>query len=179
MLLNSSIFLSDDGSSYLTMVNFMKTAPFIVVLELVLIALPIIFHGIYGIYIVYLAKNNAFQYKYLRNWGFYLQRITAIIMLIFLIWHVYTLRLTHHVPEDIMATLVGYLHNPLFLALYIIGVVASIYHLSNGLFTFCITWGICVGERAQKIFSICAMIIFAAISILAVGILIKLSLLPL
>ena len=89
-MLNSSIFLGNEA--YMNMVNFMKHAPFVIVLELVLIAIPLIFHGLYGIYIVYLAKNNALQYKYYRNVAFYLQRITSLIMLAFLVLHVYTLR---------------------------------------------------------------------------------------
>ena len=142
----------------MTMVNFMKHAPFVIVLELVLIAIPLIFHGLYGIYIVYLAKNNALQYKYYRNVAFYLQRITSLIMLAFLVWHVYTLRFAG-----------------VSFVLYVIGIVASIYHLTNGIFTFCITWGICVGDRAQKFFATCAILLFVVMSIWAVGILLALA----
>lgn len=172
-LLNSSIFLGNDA--YMTMVNFMKNAPFIIVLELVLIAIPIIFHGIYGIYIVYLAKNNVLKYKYYRNWAFYLQRISSLIVLAFIIWHVYTLRISMHTPDGVFAALLGMLHNPLTFVLYVIGVIATVYHFTNGLFTFCITWGICVGDRAQKIFAICSTLLFIVISIWAVGILLALA----
>ena len=178
MLLNSSVFISGN-ESYLAMVNFMKNTPFIFIAEIIIIAIPIIFHGLYGIYIVYLAKNNALRYTYYRNWGFYLQRITALIVLVFLIWHVWTLRISVHEPEMIMSTLIGFLQNPITFALYIIGVVASMYHFANGMFTFCITWGICVGDRSQKVFAAVAMLFFAAISILAIAILIKLSMIPL
>ena len=172
-LLNSSIFLGNEA--YLTMVNFMKHAPFVIILELVLIAIPLIFHGIYGIYIVYLAKNNALQYNYYRNVAFYLQRITSLILLAFVIWHVYTLRLTTGSPEDVYAVLLATLQNPLTFVLYVIGIVASIYHFTNGIFTFCITWGICVGDRAQKIFAICAILLFVFFSLWAVGILLALA----
>lgn len=172
-LLNSSIFLGNEA--YLTMVNFMKHAPFVIILELVLIAIPLIFHGIYGIYIVYLAKNNALQYKYYRNVAFYLQRITSLILLAFVIWHVYTLRIAAGSPEGVFATLVATLQNPLTFVLYVIGIVASIYHFTNGIFTFCITWGICVGDRAQKIFAACAILLFVFFSLWAVGILLALA----
>ena len=173
LLLNSSIFLGSEA--YLAMVNFMKNAPFIIVLELVLIAIPIIFHGIYGIYIVYLAKNNVLKYKYYRNFAFYLQRITSLIVLAFLLWHVYTLRLATHSPEGVMGVLLTTLQTPLYFVLYVVGVVAAIYHFTNGLFTFCITWGICVGDRAQKIFAICAVGLFVVMSLWAVGILLSLA----
>ena len=172
-MLNSSIFLGNEA--YMTMVNFMKHAPFVIVLELVLIAIPLIFHGLYGIYIVYLAKNNALQYKYYRNVAFYLQRITSLIMLAFLVWHVYTLRIAGGGTEDVYGILVSTLQDPVGFILYVVGIVASIYHLTNGIFTFCITWGICVGDRAQKFFATCAILLFVVMSIWAVGILLALA----
>ncbi len=178
MLLNSSVFISGN-ESYLALINFMKTAPFVVILEVVVIAIPIIFHGLYGIYIVYLAKNNALKYTYYRNWAFYLQRITALIVLVFLIWHVWVLRLSTHEPQLVINTLAGLLHNPVTFALYIIGVVASMYHFANGLFTFCITWGICVGDRSQKVFATVAGAFFVLISLFAIAILVKISIMPL
>ena len=172
-MLNSSIFLGNEA--YMTMVNFMKHAPFVIVLELVLIAIPLIFHGLYGIYIVYLAKNNALQYKYYRNVAFYLQRITSLIMLAFLVWHVYTLRIAGGGTEDVYGILVSTLQDPVGFILYVVGIVASIYHLTNGIFTFCITWGICVGDIAQKFFATCAILLFVVMSIWAVGILLALA----
>lgn len=172
-LLNSAVFISNEA--YLQVINFMKNAPFIIVLELVLIAIPILFHGIYGIYIAFLAKNNAFQYRYYRNLAFYLQRLTGFVVLAFLICHVYTLRIAVHSPESVMAVLMAQMQNPLILLLYIAGVVGSVFHLTNGLFTFCITWGICVGDRAQKIFALCAVALFVVMSVWAVGILLTLS----
>ena len=172
-MLNSSIFLGNEA--YMTMVNFMKSFPCIELLEIGLIAIPIIFHGIYGIYIVYLAKNNVLKYKYYRNLAFYLQRFTSLIVLAFIIWHVYTLRIAPVSAEGTFAALLSMLQNPLTFVLYVIGVVATVYHFTNGLFTFCITWGICVGDRAQKIFAICATALFILISIWAVGILLALA----
>ena len=172
-LLNSSVFISN--AAYLQVINFMKNAPFIIVLELVLIAIPIIFHGIYGIYIAFLAKNNAFQYRYYRNLAFYLQRVTSIILLAFIIWHVYTVRMAVHTPEGVIGVLLAQMQNPLTLVLYVIGVVSAVFHFTNGLFTFCITWGICVGDRAQKIFALCAVALFVVMSVWAVGILLTLS----
>lgn len=182
LMINASVFMGG-FEGYNTFVTVMKSESlklYITAAEIIIIALPLIFHGIYGLYIVYKAKNNALDYKYYRNWAFYLQRITAIIIVIFLVFHVFFLRLNgHETSEDVIYTLVAILQNPLYLVLYIIGVVASIYHLTNGLFTFCITWGICQGEKAQRIFSICAILLFFAVSIFAVAILIKIMMIPL
>lgn len=178
ILLNGSVLISGN-ESYLALITFMKTAPFIWVLEIIIIALPLLFHAIYGIWIVYLAKNNILKYTYYRNWCFYLQRLTAIIVVIFLLFHVSMLRFMVHEPQAIINQLAGILHNPLYFVLYIIGVLASIYHFANGLFTFCITWGICVGERAQKIFSWAVVAIFIVLSALAITILTKIATMPL
>ena len=172
-LLNSSIFLGNEA--FAAVCDFMRNAPFVIVLELVLIAIPIIFHGIYGIYIVYMAKNNVMQYKYYRNLAFYLQRITSLIVLVFLLWHVYTLRIAPYISAGPVPDIIAILHNPLYFVLYIAGVEAAIYHLTNGLFTFCLTWGICTGDRAQKIFAAAAVLIFAVMSLWACGILLCLA----
>ena len=62
--------------------------PIFLGLEIFGVALPILFHAIYGIYIALQAKNNPGRYGYVRNWQFALQRWTAWFLVIFLIWHV-------------------------------------------------------------------------------------------
>lgn len=167
LLLNSTAL--GGPLTYLNTINGMREVPFIIVAELVIIALPIIFHAIYGVYIVYLSKNNALRYNYLKNWMFYLQRITAIIVTIFVLFHVFTLRIFTTDSVDVLVTFVNMLQNPLCFVFYCIGVIASIYHFSNGLFTFFITWGIIQGPRIQNIFSALTMALFVALSILAIA----------
>ena len=66
--------------------------PIFMGLELGGIAVPLLFHGIYGIYIALQAKNNPGNYSYTRNINFALQRWTAWFLVVFLIWHVGYLR---------------------------------------------------------------------------------------
>ena len=68
----------------------LEFTPFKIVLEFVVIYLPLIFHAVYGIYIAFTAKNNLGRFSFFRNWMFFLQRVSGIITLIFLVWHVYT-----------------------------------------------------------------------------------------
>lgn len=160
---------------YLKTIDGMRGIPFIILAELAIIALPIIFHAFYGIYIVYVSKNNVLRYKYARNWMFYLQRITAIVVTFFVLFHVFTLRIFTSDSVDVIVTFVAMLQNPLCFIFYCIGVIASIYHFSNGLFTFFITWGILQGDRIQKIFTIITVLIFAALSVLALATLWKIA----
>jgi succinate dehydrogenase / fumarate reductase cytochrome b subunit len=51
---------------------------------------------------------------------------------------------------------------------YILGVVATAFHLGNGIWTFLITWGITIGQRSQRI----SQVITTALSLIvsAIGI---------
>ena len=74
-------------------------------LEVFAIALPILFHAIYGIYIAAQAKNNPGNYGYVRNWQFAVQRYTAWLLIPFLIWHVGYMRVWE---KGIMGTHINY-----------------------------------------------------------------------
>jgi len=174
LTLNSTVFFGGN-ETYEFVIKGMKGIPLIEFAEIFIIAIPIIFHGIYGLWIVYVAKNNVLKFTYYRNWAFYLQRITAIITLVFLLFHVYTLRLTSHDPAQVINTFVNQLQNPLYFALYIIGVLSAIYHFANGIFTFLITWGITIGDRSQNFFSKFSIAFFFAVGILGISILYTIS----
>ena len=61
--------------------------------------------------------------------------------------------------DNIFATLAEHLDNPVILIVYIVGILASIIHLSNGIWLALITWDITIGPRAQRISTfICAVI---------------------
>lgn len=147
--------------------GFMGNLPFQILLEIFIIFLPLAYHAIYGFYIAYTAKNNVGQYNYLRNWLFYLQRITGIITLVFVVWHVWQTRLQvalygTEVNFQMMETILA---NPVALWLYIIGVLSAIFHFANGIWGFCVTWGITLSPRSQVITTYVTMAIFVALSI--------------
>src|SRR5690554_5569319 len=75
-----------------TTVEFLESIPGLWVLELLLIALPLLIHSIMGVIIVLQASNNPRNYPYLRNWLFYFQRITGLIIIAFLMYHLYTVK---------------------------------------------------------------------------------------
>ncbi|MEE0776761.1 MAG: succinate dehydrogenase, partial [Bacillota bacterium] len=108
---------------------------------------------------------------YARNWMFYLQRVSAIITTIFVIFHVLTLKVFTNGVADTLVTFVQMLNNPLIFVLYCICVLAAIFHFSNGLFTLLITWGIIQGPRVQKIFTGITMAIFVILSVVSIVIL--------
>jgi succinate dehydrogenase / fumarate reductase cytochrome b subunit len=149
--------------------HFMEMLPFRYVLEVVIIFLPILYHAIYGVYIAFTAKNNVSNYGFLRNWLFMLQRVTGIITFIFIAWHVWETRIAAalgaQVNYDMMASI---LSSPFMLAFYLIGVISTVFHFANGLWSFAVSWGITVSPRSQVISTYVTLAIFLALTFVGV-----------
>ena len=140
----------------------------LLVLEWTLIFLPILFHGVVGTIIVTRGKRNVAGYPYAENVRYTLQRATGVIALLFILWHVFHMHGWFHFDwwvKNVARPLGGAQFNPeyaaatassalrgsvLVQALYAVGVLASVYHLANGLWTMGITWGVWTSPRAQR-----------------------------
>ena len=176
LMLNSAAIFGVDTWSMV--IDGMSSVPMIVLAEIFIIALPILFHTIYGFYVVYLSDLPLLRYQYLRNWMFVLQRVTAVITTIFVVYHVIFVRIITDSTMDVMKAMADVLQTPIGFVLELIGVWAAIYHFTNGLFTFCITWGIFHGERIQKVVSVLTMLLCAALCLLALIIFIRIAMMP-
>lgn len=157
--------------TYNTAAALLQSLPLLIVLEMVLIVLPILFHALFGIYVVYFAKTNMLQYTYYRNWAFYLQRVTAIVTSIFVLLHVWALRIGHVIYgfEINYQAVSTHFADPVVFWLYVVGVIASMYHFGNGLSTFAISWGIVIGPHAQKIAAWLGILVFIILSLVGVS----------
>ena len=146
-------------AAYNRVVGTLQGLPYLAVIELVLIILPLSFHGIYGLWITWTSSANLSTFPYYRNWMYYGQRIAGIITFVFVFYHFSTLRLQAALfgTEVSFQRVATQLHNPAVFLLYIVGTLAAIFHFSNGLFTFCITWGITVGPRSQRVRELCCV----------------------
>lgn len=155
--------------------NFMANLPFVLFLEIFVIYLPLLFHAVLGVYIVFVAKNNVTRYGFFRNWMFFLQRITGIITLIFIVWHVWETRVQVGLgnAELDYSLMEGILSNPIMFWFYVIGVVAAVFHLANGIWSFCVSWGITQSPRSQKVVTYATVIIFLLVSYIGVSTLIQ------
>jgi succinate dehydrogenase / fumarate reductase cytochrome b subunit len=162
---NSMAILGPEGLNTALEMMELIPKPIFMGLEIGGIAVPLLFHGIYGIYIALQAKNNPGNYGYLRNWNFAIQRWTAWFLVVFLIWHVGYLRFY---VKGVTGTpisfelLQNFFQNPVVVVLYVLGMFAAIFHFCNGITTFCMTWGITKGPRAQSIISLISMGLCAA-----------------
>ncbi|HEY4552064.1 MAG TPA: succinate dehydrogenase cytochrome b558 subunit [Bacillaceae bacterium] len=150
--------------------KFVEGLPFLIFLEFGVIYIPILFHAILGLYIAFTARNNTVTLSYFRNWMFSLQRITGIILLAFIAWHVYETRFqvalgNAEVNYEMMENI---LSNPVMLIIYIVGVLSATFHLANGLWNFLVRWGITQSPRSQRISTYVMAIFFVVISVIGV-----------
>ena len=127
----------------------LQQIPWRVIVETCVLFIPILFHGLYGIYIWWKGKSNALGHPWMANWLYVLQRWTGIIAFIFIGWHLYTERFLGHGVTS-YADVQHNMMNPWYVAFYIVGVTASSFHLGNGLWNFACKWGIAVSANAQR-----------------------------
>lgn len=156
------------ASGFTDSVLWLNSLPLVFFLELFGIWLPLLYHGVYGLYIAYQSKPNLNRFNLERNWRYTLQRVSGIITFIFVVWHLYTTRFQVALGKLEHDELGGVMHEmatqPLMLAFFVVGVVAACFHFSNGLWSFLISWGITVGPRAQRVSSYMCLGLFVLIT---------------
>ncbi|MFL6556199.1 MAG: succinate dehydrogenase, partial [Bacillus sp. (in: firmicutes)] len=127
------------------------------------------FHAIYGLYIAFTAKNNSSQYGFFRNRMFMLQRVSGVITLIFITWHVWETRVAAAFGNEVNFQMMeDILSSPFMFAFYVIGIISAIFHFANGLWSFLVSWGITVSPRSQVISTYVTIVIFLALSYVGV-----------
>jgi succinate dehydrogenase / fumarate reductase cytochrome b subunit len=157
------------------------------VVEWVFIFLPLLYHAIYGVLITRGALPNSSTYKYTNNVRYTLQRATGMIAFLFIFWHVFHMHGWFHADvwtHNVVKPLGGGLFRPFNAAsstaealqmsgiipiLYAIGVLACVFHLANGIWTFGITWGIWVTPSAQRWANAVSLVFGIALGMVALG----------
>lgn len=158
--------IQDGGARYfqneVTWIN--EQVPHLFLIEVTLWA-SIAFHSILGIYYAKTGKFNNDRYGYQGNWRYRLQRISGYIGILFILYHVATLRwgwtflMPGGKPWD-QKFAASTLHDALLGGgigwdlglglLYVVGVSLLVFHFANGLWTAAITWGLTVSAKAQQ-----------------------------
>lgn len=159
-------FIIYGEESFNNAAHFMEQLPLRIFLEVFMIYLPLLYHGIYGLYIAFQARNNVTNYGYFRNVMFMLQRATGVFLIIFIAWHVWETRIAAAFGAQVNAQMMADIFaSPFMMVFYILGVLAATFHFANGMWSFCITWGITVGPKAQRISTYVWMVVFAIMAI--------------
>lgn len=137
-----------------------------------LVYIPLAFHSLYGIKLMWESeKTSVFKHFNLENVRYFFQRLSGLGVLGFLFAHIFLTRL--HVSmgwlQDASANPDGQVTYSYFAThmtdwskgtaiVYALGILGTVYHLANGLTTFCISWGITTGAKSIKTAEIVALI---------------------
>lgn len=171
---------------YQLSIDVINNLPFLFGIEVLFIYVPLVIHSGMGFYIYFSGKRNVFHYGYARNWLYSLQRLSGAIVFAFLIYHlgttvvpkmIYGKHLFEAAPFliDIMnaefQTWTGRI-------IYLIGIVSATFHFANGLWGFCISWGIIIGKTAQRNASIVFAMVGLAMTVLGFATVVEFSLDP-
>jgi succinate dehydrogenase / fumarate reductase cytochrome b subunit len=164
LLTNATVL--EEPRTFQRAVYQIHSLPMLWVIEWTFIFLPIIYHAFYGLLIVRSGLPNNSSYPYAKNWRYTLMRATGMIAFVFIFWHVFHMhgwihteawlravegwggvfapfRATSSVAAAMQASIV-------IPILYALGVLACVYHLANGIWTFGITWGLWTTPEAQR-----------------------------
>jgi succinate dehydrogenase / fumarate reductase cytochrome b subunit len=145
------------GAAYYngTVVANLQGMNYLPLLEIFVIALPLLFHAGYGLLIAAGAHPELRRYPYARNWLYWLQRASGVGILLFLLVHVGLTRFWALVEPavrlDLHGHMQGLLTQPWMFAIYVIGLLLAVFHLANGLWAMGLVWGLTTSARAQRL----------------------------
>ncbi len=134
-------------------IEFIQSLPYLFALEVGMIFSPLLFHALFGFVFLWAWKDNSAQYHYARNWLYTLQRVTGIIAFIFIGVHVWSFRINTVLtgtPVDFDLVANAMVDVKVFL-FYILGILATVFHFSNGIWGFLVHWGVTIGPKSQRI----------------------------
>jgi len=174
-------------------VNFIHSLPALFIIEWSLWG-AIGFHAVLGLWYTFTGKGNVKRYSYADNVRYMLQRVTGIIALVFIFFHVATLRwrwdifgwftpfygegyqagrmvsdslpdALHNTPMSLPLTAYALQISWLVVVFYVVGVLAAVYHWSNGLWTAAITWGLTVTTASMRRWGYVCAGLFVALTV--------------
>jgi succinate dehydrogenase / fumarate reductase cytochrome b subunit len=108
-------------------------------LRILFLYLPLLFHMLYGLYITYESRPNNLRYAWVRNGMYLAQRATGLLLVPFIAIHL-----------GAMKWGAAYADAAWHKAIWYVGLLAAVLHLSNGLFGTTIDWGVTVGPHSQR-----------------------------
>ncbi len=103
----ATLFLGDDGKGFIEAVNWIHTLPYLQVIELAFIGLPLALHVWLGFERIWMARINSIptdgshvQLPYWKNIAYTWQRVTSILLIVAIGLHVYYMRF-YKVPTEV------------------------------------------------------------------------------
>src|SRR6185295_3554787 len=131
-----------DGAAHFNdAVKDLQAIPYILFVEIGGIFIPLIYHAVYGLVITIEARPNNLNYPYPRNWFYLIQRITGVVLFLFITFHVLNFRfglipglnnlsVADNPDQAFEIVAREFRMVPIFI-LYMIGITATVWHLAN------------------------------------------------
>jgi succinate dehydrogenase / fumarate reductase cytochrome b subunit len=159
------------ADAYNQMTRTLQDLPFAVPMEIAIILVPLLFHGIYGLFATSTAKPNVISNPHLRNWMYLIQRLTGVLVFAFILFHLWTTRLVQlqdHESLDLFRQVQAAIENPWIYVFYLAGILSATFHLANGVWSFSIVWGLTIGPNAQRRMLYVSAAVFLVLSYIGV-----------
>lgn len=170
LVINATIV--QGGHVYQDQVNKIHELPFLIAVEWTFIFIPILFHTVYGTWIIFTGQPNVSSYPYFKNTLYLLQRVSAILLVGFIAFHVLSTKgLFGHTlsfnPHDATPTIARGINSSWVVAyvVYPIGILAGCYHTANGFWTAAVSWGLTVSAEAQRRWGWVCAILFVGMTL--------------
>lgn len=104
----AALWIGDDGIGFIRLVNLLESLPYLQVVEWILIGIPLLVHGIWGVKRALSARFNAYTISdgkpslpYTRNQAYTWQRLSSWILLFGIIFHVIDMRFINQ-PKKVL-----------------------------------------------------------------------------
>lgn len=124
--------------AYDAAVRRLQQAPLAGAAEILLILLPLIFHGVVGLFVIASLPPAAERRGRAQRALAVSQRVTGVYLFGFLLFHLWTTRLVQlsdHADLDLYRLLQATLASPWIRLVYVVGVLAASFHLAAGLWS--------------------------------------------
>ena len=154
--------LAVKGKGYFTehVIHKIGNMPYVELMEVFVIALPILFHGLYGLWIWWTGRSNVSSYgggfddgqpiAVPASWN---DQFNALRDYLGIAWYQtrFQVLIGALSKDELYDKMVALFSNPLMQAWYAVGLAACVFHLANGIWLFLVSWGITIGPRSQRI----------------------------
>ncbi|HNO77379.1 MAG TPA: succinate dehydrogenase [Phycisphaerae bacterium] len=178
LLINATVLTGGESFQFcVEKIHILEHMGILVPVEMATIFFPIAFHALFGIVILLTSQSNMKDYPYGGNIRYTLQRLSAVVILVFLtmhIWHMHWLGKpfggAQFDPANATSTAAAAMQSwSLWAPIYAIGVAATVFHLANGIWTALITWGVTIGPRSQRVAGYCCVALGAVLFVAGLG----------
>jgi succinate dehydrogenase / fumarate reductase cytochrome b subunit len=176
MFLNSRAAQSPEAYQWVP--DTLDQIPFLPIIEIGGIILPILAHAVLGVVIMLKGDYggpSGLRSKY-GNIAYLWQRITGAILFVLILFHLWQTWWVHvmikvdnaktggHSEFDIYGLMSGIMAQPFYLIMYTLFVLIAAYHFGNGIYNFSYKWGLTTSKQSQR-FAIALGLLVGAVGV--------------